>query len=156
MAAITSTKTMTSDLATRDRFDLTTTYTNFLPDPDKILIENEYDYEIYRDLLLDPHLMATIQQRKMQVMQLEYEITQSAESVAHSKLQKELEEVFGEIDFNDLISEIMDAIFFGYSVVELTWKRDGKILRPDKITGKPQEWFIFDKHNALRLRQYKH
>ena len=156
MAAITSTKTMTSDLATRDRFDLTKTYTNFLPDPDKILIENEYDYEIYRDLLLDPHLMATIQQRKMQVMQLEYELQQSAESIAHSKLQKELEEIFGEIDFNDLISEIMDAIFFGYSVVELTWKKEGKILSPDKITGKPQEWFIFDKFNELRLRKYKH
>jgi len=157
MAAITSTKTMTSDLATRDRFDLSTTYTNFLPDPDKILIENEYDYEIYRDLLLDPHLMATIQQRKMQVMQLEWEIAeQSAEGVAHSKLQTELEEVFESIDMNDLISEIMDAIFFGYSVVELTWKKDGKILSPNKITGKPQEWFIFDKNNELRLRKYKH
>jgi len=158
---------MTSDLATRDRFDLTKTYTNFLPDPDKILIENEYDYEIYRDLLLDPHLMATIQQRKMQVMQLEYEIEQSAtrpdrsgfplrSNIANGKLQTELEQVFGEIDFNDLISEIMDASFFGYSVVELTWEKDGKILRPDKIVGKPQEWFIFDKFNELRLRKYKH
>jgi len=156
MAAITSTKTMTSDLATRDRFDLTTTYTNFLPDPDKILIENEYDYEIYRDLLLDPHLMAAIQQRKMQVMQLEYEIEQSNKGIGYKGIGKELEELFGSIDMNDLISEIMDAIFFGYSVVELTWKKDGKILRPDKITGKPQEWFIFDKNNELRLRKYKH
>jgi len=156
MAAITSTKTMTSDLATRDRFDVASQYYNFLPDPDKILIENEYDYEIYRDLLLDPHLMATIQQRKMQVMQLEYEVQQGAEGKGQSVIAKELEEIFTEIDFNDLVSELMDAIFFGYSVVELTWKKDGKILRPDKITGKPQEWFIFDKYNELRLRKYKH
>jgi len=160
MAAITSKKTMTSDLATRDRFDLTKTYTNFLPDPDKILIENEYDYEIYRDLLLDPHLMATIQQRKMQVMQLEYEVqsseAQSGKRIEQGKLQKELEQVFESFDMNDLISEIMDAIFFGYSVVELTWKKDGKLLIPDKIVGKPQEWFIFDKYNELRLRKYKH
>ncbi|MCZ7616742.1 MAG: hypothetical protein M5T52_25035 [Ignavibacteriaceae bacterium] len=72
MSTSTTSRTITTDLATRDRFDLNTTYTNFLPDPDKILIENEYDYEIYRDLLLDPHLMAAIQQRKMQVMQLEW------------------------------------------------------------------------------------
>jgi phage gp29-like protein len=154
MTAITS-RAMTSDLATRDRFDLTKTYTNFLPDPDKILIDNEYDYEIYRDLLLDPHLMATIQQRKMQVMQLEWEV-QGAGSIAHSKLQKELEQVFEGLDFNDLVSEIMDAIFFGYSVIELTWKKDGKKLLPDKALGKPQEWFIFDKNNELRLRKYKH
>ena len=34
--------------------------------------------------LLDPHLMATIQQRKMQVMQLEWEIVQSAERKGNS------------------------------------------------------------------------
>jgi hypothetical protein len=32
-----------------------------IPDPDKLLKENNYDYSIYRDLLTDPHLMATIQ-----------------------------------------------------------------------------------------------
>jgi len=155
MAAITS-RAMTSDLATRDRFDVASQYYNFLPDPDKILIENEYDYEIYRDLLLDPHLMATIQQRKMQVMQLEYEIEQSAQGKGHSGLNNEIEKVFDELDFNDLVSEIMDAIFFGYSVIELTWRKDGKKLLPDKALGKPQEWFIFDKNNELRLRKYKH
>ena len=101
MAAITSSKTISSDLATRDRFDLANTYSNILPDPDKILIENEYDYEIYRDLLLDPHLMATIQQRKMQVMQLEWEV-QSAKGEAQSVITKELEQVFEGLDFNDL------------------------------------------------------
>ncbi len=150
MSTLATSKSITSDIATRDRFSTAPQAYNFLPDPDKILIENDYDYEIYRDLLLDPHLMATIQQRKMQVMQLEWEVQ------AQGKLQKELEQVFEDIDFNDLVSEIMDAIFFGYSVVELTWKKDGKILRPDKITGKPQEWFIFDKYNELRLRKYKH
>ena len=45
-----------------------------LPDPDKILSDNNYDYTVYRDLLNDPHLMAAIQQRKMQVMQMGWEI----------------------------------------------------------------------------------
>ena len=73
MSTLATSKSITSDIATRDRFSTAPQAYNFLPDPDKILIENEYDYEIYRDLLLDPHLMATIQQRKMQVMQLEWE-----------------------------------------------------------------------------------
>ena len=151
MSSITTSRTITTDLATRDRFDVASQYYNFLPDPDKILIENEYDYEIYRDLLLDPHLMATIQQRKMQVMQLEYEIQQSAEGKGQSVIAKELEEIFEEIDFNDLESELMDAIFFGYSVVELTWKKDGKRLLPTKALGKPQEWFISVSYTHLTL-----
>jgi len=156
MKALSNSKAMTSDLATRDRFQTAPQYYNFLPDPDKILIDNEYDYEIYRDLLNDPHLMAAIQQRKMQVMQLEYEIESRAKIKVKSKIEDEVEQLFNELDFNDLVSEIMDAIFFGYSVVEVTWKKDGKLLRPDKIVGKPQEWFIFDKYNELRLRKYKH
>ena len=156
MSSLTTSRSITTDLATRDRFDITTQYYNFLPDPDKILIENEYDYEIYRDLLLDPHLMATIQQRKMQVMQLEWEIEERQKIKVKSRIAEEIEKMFENIDMNYIISEIMDAIFFGYSVIELTWKKDGKILLPDKILGKPQEWFIFDKFNELRLRKYKY
>lgn len=156
MAAITTSRSITTDLATRDRFATAPHYNNYLPDPDKILIENEYDYEIYRDLLMDPHLMATIQQRKMQVMQLEWEIESRSKTKVKSKIENELENVFENLDLNYIISEIMDAIFFGYSVIELTWMKDGKKLLPDKILGKPQEWFIFDKYNELRLRKYKH
>ena len=51
MATLATSRSITSDIATRDRFDTAPQAYNFLPDPDKILIENEYDYEIYRDLL---------------------------------------------------------------------------------------------------------
>ena len=51
MAALATSRSMTTDIATRDRFDTAPQAYNFLPDPDKILIENEYDYEIYRDLV---------------------------------------------------------------------------------------------------------
>ena len=51
-----------------------------LPDPDTIFTENNYDYTVYRDILTDPHLMATIQQRKMQVMQMDYQIDSKGEN----------------------------------------------------------------------------
>ena len=38
------------------------------------LKSNQYDFEIYRNLLTDPHLAGAIEQRKMQVMQMDYEI----------------------------------------------------------------------------------
>ena len=40
---------------------------DILPDPDRILEENGNDLSIYRALLIDPHLTATVLQRKMQV-----------------------------------------------------------------------------------------
>ena len=67
-------KYLLSELATRDKLEAYSNFYKALPDPDKILEENNYDYEIYRDLLTDPHLMATIQQRKMQVQQMGWEL----------------------------------------------------------------------------------
>ena len=46
-----------------------------LPDPDEILKQNNYDYNILRNLLLDPHLYSVVTQRKDQVKQLGWEIS---------------------------------------------------------------------------------
>ena len=144
---------LTKEIATRDRFDENRFYP-FLPDPDKILIDNDYDFQIYRDLLIDPHLMATIQQRKMQVMQMDWELV--SEKSADDKLVREIEEIFKKLSFEEIISDMMDAVFFGYSVLEINWQKNGGLLVPVEILDKPQEWFIFDKNNELRLRKYKY
>lgn len=141
------------EIATRDRFDENRLYP-FLPDPDKILIENDYDFSIYRDLLLDPHLMATIKQRKMQVMQMDWELM--IEQSAETKVYSEIEEIFKTLPMEEIISDMMDAIFFGYSVLEINWQKKDGLLYPAEILDKPQEWFIFDKDNELRLRKYKY
>ena len=65
---------LVSDFATRDKMEIYEQLFTALPDPDKILADNNYDYAILRDLLSDAHLMATIQQRKMQVMQMGWEV----------------------------------------------------------------------------------
>ena len=70
-----------TELATRDKFEsVATKMMSVLPDPDVIFTENNNDYSVYRDLFTDPHLMATIQQRKMQVMQMDYQVDYSGEN----------------------------------------------------------------------------
>lgn len=142
-----------TEIATRDKFDVNQFY-SVLPDPDQILIDNDYDFSVYRDLLLDPHLMATIQQRKMQVMQMDWElmIGESAES----KVVSEISEIFKSLPLEEIISDMMDAIFFGFSVLEINWQKKDGLIIPAEILDKPQEWFIFDKNNELRLRKYKY
>jgi phage gp29-like protein len=53
------------------------------------------------------------------------------------------------------MSDVLDAIFFGFTVGEIVWKKDGKEIIPVDVVGKPQEWFIFNKENELRLRKFK-
>mgnify|MGYP003561920846 FL=1 len=75
---------LTSDWATREKLEFLNRLITVLPDPDEILAENGYDFKIYRDLLTDPHLTATMQQRKLQILQMDWEVTENAKGIAHS------------------------------------------------------------------------
>ncbi|MCZ7616558.1 MAG: DUF935 domain-containing protein [Ignavibacteriaceae bacterium] len=144
-------KYLISEQATRDKLEAFSSFYKSLPDPDKILEENNFDYDIYRDLLTDPHLMATIQQRKMQVQQMGWEL----EFDADEKIKQRLIDIIRQLPLTDIISDTLDAIFFGFAVGEVMWVKDGKEIVPVNIIGKPQEWFIFSKKNELRMRTFK-
>jgi len=137
------------EIATRKRFDILQEYMKYLPDADRILIENGYDYSIYRDLLKDPHLTAVIQQRKMQVLQMGWEIDNNSDS----KLKDEIIELVNRWDIGKIGSSVLDAYLFGFVVGEIVYQyKSGKYI-PITLEVKPQEWFIFDRENRIRLRK---
>lgn len=142
---------LVKDYATRERIKGIQSIYKALPDPDKILEENNYDYNILRDLLNDPHLMAAAQQRKMQVMQMGWEIDYEGEK----KIKERVIEIFRNLPLANIMSDVLDAIFFGFSAGEINWKNFGKELIPVDVVAKPQEWFIFSNENELRLRKYQ-
>lgn len=147
-----NTGSLTTQIATRERFEeAAAKMMSVLPDPDTIFTENNYDYTVYRDLFSDPHLMATIQQRKMQIMQMDYQVDYNG----NNGIKSDVENIFKKLPVSEIIGDIMDAIFFGFMVQEIEWQKDGTKLLPTKLIGKPQEWFIFDKRNELRLRKNK-
>ena len=85
-----------------------------LPDPDEILAENNYDFNIYRNLLTDPHLSAAIQQRKMQVQQMDFEIDHDP-----NMIEEEAKEFFKLLPVKKMINEILDVFLYGFSVLEI-------------------------------------
>lgn len=120
-----------------------------IPDPDKILADNEYDYQIYRDLLSDPHLWSVIQQRKAQINQMGWSVDLKKGEPFYAEILEMLER----LGVNDKIDSILDTILFGFNVEEIIWDiQDDKYI-PIKLKQKPVEWFIFSNSNELRLRK---
>jgi phage gp29-like protein len=119
----------------------------YLPDPDKILAENGYDYEILRDLTRDGHLSAAITQRKMQVLQMGWEITYDNEEI-----KKEAIDITRSLDLQKIASQLLDCILYGYEVAEIEYQLLNGKITPVELEEKPQEWFIYDNENELRLR----
>lgn len=140
-----------SEFATREKIEQTTALLNVLPDPDEILEANNYDYSIYRNLLSDPQVNAAILQRKQQVEQMDYEIDHDP----NYERRDEAKEFFKLLPVKKMINEMLDAVLFGYSVLEIIWDlQNGKII-PVDVVGKPQEWFMFSKDNELVMRRFK-
>ena len=137
------------DFASMDKVTSSFQLYSTLPDPDKILEDNNYDYAILRDLLNDPHLTAVVQQRKSLVAQLGWEISCEGDKEAEKRVVRWMQE----IDIERIISKMIDACLYGFVVFEINWKTRSNEIIPKEINAKPQEWFIFSKERELKLRE---
>lgn len=138
--------TLLKERAVREVLNL---FNDVLPDPDKILSENNYDYAIYRDLLLDAHLSATIQQRKSQVIQMGWELNYDGKET----IKNELIKILQNLPLTEISNNILDSFLFGFAVGEVDWEMRGSKIMPVNIIYKPQEWFMFDVKNVCKLRK---
>ncbi|MEI8389563.1 MAG: DUF935 family protein [bacterium] len=120
-----------------------------LPDPDPMLRSQGKDIRVYRELLADPHVWACVQSRKAGVLSLEWEIDRGK---AKSRQAKIIESVFSSLDLNTIITEILDAVLFGFQPLEVMWQQQGNLILPTEIKAKPPEWFVFDIDNNLKLK----
>ncbi len=144
-----SLKKLTGEVATRKKISSFTNLMGILPDPNKILEENAYDYSIFRDLLTDPHLAAAIQQRKMQVLEKRIYLHGTSEQVKRAKT------VLGRIGVFRIINECLNSLMYGFSPMEVIYDYDelaNELIITD-LREKPQEWFIFDTKNEIKLRK---
>ncbi len=145
------TKDLTSEIATRQNYDKIVSYWRMLPDPDPILRKLNKDIQTYRELLIDPHLFSTIQQRKAGVLSMQSEL------LILNASQKEFDIInsflYDDFDLNNLINQILNTPLFGFTVFEIVWQKVGNYLLPFKVEEKPQEWFFFDQNNQLNIRK---
>ena len=142
-------RSISNEIATRNRsLDFYSIIQN-LPDPDPVLKKQGKDIKVYRELLSDPHVWACVHSRKSGVLSLEWEIDRGK---AKSKQAQVIEDYFKSIDLNTIISEILNAVLFGFQPIELLWQNTGSVILPRKIVAKPPEWFVFDDDNNLKFK----
>lgn len=141
------------ELAIRDTMSKMLGYMSVLPDPDPILQKTGKSIEVYRDLISDAHVFANIQQRKSGTASLKSRIIAPEHS---ESIKTVFSQVVSSIDIGKLIHQILDAPMFGYSVLEVIWKKENGLVIPEQIEEKPQEWFSFDMNNKLLFRNYRH
>jgi len=147
--------TLTSEIATREfALGAYPGFFNFLPDPDPILRRLGKDQIVYKDLLADDQVGPLAMRRKNLTKSLEWNVEQNDAGdpeVELCELALETLEANG-CKIKDIISQSLNAVLFGYTVIEINFKFiEGKWL-PVGAWEKPREWFHFDSENRLRFR----
>jgi phage gp29-like protein len=148
-----SEKNLLSDYFNRDLSGGFHKYIEALPNPDKILRKTGKTIEAYRDLKNDPHVWSCIQSRKSGILSLEYQIAQNG---ASTQITKQIEDMFDELDMQQIMRDILEAPLFGYRPMEIIWEIAGinrKYIVPKEIIAKPQEWFFYNGEGKLRFRK---
>jgi len=140
---------LSQELATRSRSIDYYGLLLYLPNPDPVLKKLGKDITVYEELLSDSHVSGCVSSRKAGVKSLEWDIDRGK---AKSRQAKIIKQLFEDLDIYQIVSEALDAVLFGYAVLEVVWKKTGSYILPEKIQAKPQHWFVFDTENKLRLR----
>jgi len=149
-------KTLAMEIASRsDAWDFSELI-GMLPDPDPILQKRGDGAEILDTLTSDGHVLSVIQTRKIGTLKKEYRWEPGTQddntTPASEKLCAQLAEDMEGIRMHDIISELLDAPYFGMTPVELLWEPgDGRIRLKD-LRALPHRWFGFDEENRPRFK----
>nr|WP_232462330.1 DUF935 domain-containing protein [Burkholderia ubonensis] len=121
----------------------------YLPNPDPVLKALGKDIRVYRELRADAHVGGCVRRRKAAVKSLEWGLDRSK---AKSRVAKSIADVFADLDLSRIVTEMLDAVLYGYQPMEITWGKVGNYIVPTDVVGKPADWFVYDPDNQLRFR----
>jgi hypothetical protein len=138
--------------ATRARANEFVRLMRTLPDPDPVLRKMGRGISALQELLTDSHLESVWSVRCAAVSGAEWYMEAGAEGVKQQEAADEFARQLEALDVPRIIEEMMDAVAYGYSPLEVLWSPDGDRWGIGNIVGKPPQWFEFDQYNRLVFR----
>lgn len=129
-----------------------------MPDPDPVLRKSGDGVSVLRDLTADDKVMSCMQSRKLGILKKKdflYEPgkAETGEAAGESeKVCKNLEKDLEGVDLYNVFSQVLDAPYYGSSVVEVIWRPEKGLMRIEALKPRPAEWFAWDNNHNLVFR----
>lgn len=124
-----------------------------LPPEDTVLrARGGGNLEIYREVLRDEQVAATFAQRRLAVVSKEWEVQPGGKKRQDKAAADFLREQLKAVNFDRATDTMLYGVFYGYSVAECLWAREGRYVTLDDIKVRDRRRFAFDGAYRLRLR----
>lgn len=119
---------------------------------DRVLQQRGGDLEIYRDLLRDDQVWSTFQQRRDAVIGKEWEVQPGGKAAIDQEAADFATEQLRAIAWDDVTEKALYGIFYGHTVAELMWQRQGNRFGWEWIKVRDRKRFAFGDSGRLYLK----
>lgn len=92
----------------------------------------------------DLHYGSVLQTRKLAVAGLDLQVEAASDESKDQELADEVRRIVRSPGFSDLLSDLLDAIAKGFSVVEIMWMTSSSKWWPVEFKWRDPRWFTFD------------
>ena len=106
---------------------------------------------LYNEVERDPHAYAVLQKRKFALVGRDWTVEPATDAEPDQLAAQMIKTTLGEMNFDQLCLDLLDATLKGYSVAEVVWARKGGRIVPEKIVAHEQRRFVFDEAWRPRL-----
>lgn len=121
-----------------------------LPQDTVLTTRGGNDLRSYEDLLRDDQVAAAFNQRRLATVSVPYDVQPGGPRAIDKQAADSLRAQLDALSFDEITDMMMYGLFYGYSVGECLWARDGREIVLDDIKVRKARRFKFD--GALRLR----
>jgi len=137
--------------------DITRGYVDNLPllQPTDPVLRSKYsslwNAEAYREVLVDDQVISVVKQRQMAVVAKEFHVVAGGKRQVDKAAADFLHEQLVGVRWDTVTEAMLYARFFGYSVAECMWGRDGRHITLDRLRVRNHSRFGFSPDFELRL-----
>ena len=124
-----------------------------LPDLDPVLRKMGKSITALQELLTDSHLESVWSVRCAATSGAEWFCAPGDDSAAAEVAAEAFAAELQKLDVPRIIEEMMDAVAYGYSPLEVLWTPEEGRWGIADIVGKPPQWFEFNQRNELVLKR---
>ncbi|WP_297772702.1 DUF935 family protein [uncultured Roseovarius sp.] len=108
-------------------------------------------FDIYKPILTDPQVKSVMTQRLSAVTSREWEVVPGEDTAQGRRAADWLREELLAMKFDRLTEKMLWGLFYGYSVAEQMFRRDGQLWGWEEIRVRDRVRFRFDEDCGLRL-----
>ena len=101
-------------------------------------------YEIYEQLLQDDRVYATLAQRRAAVVARDTEVIPGGTMRRDKMAADFIRDTLDHIRWDTVTERMLYGVFYGYSVAEAIWMRDGRHIALDRLKVRNRRRFVFD------------